>query len=157
MSNDSISGVAQNTPAWLTVSTSTTQAPNHSLSPTVSLFLSSILSSATPATPATSHNNNRVSSSNHYLKELIHLICTYLASSKKPTDTASTGAYWYGSTEPWSTNGTNSSACNSGYTKFARWCIPWWSWLVAGLLFFFITFASCMCIVYCCVVGGGGR
>ncbi|KAI6202139.1 hypothetical protein M3Y96_00916800 [Aphelenchoides besseyi] len=50
--------------------------------------------------------------------------------------------------KPDNSSNSPSDQCDSGYTKLGNWCLPWWAWLVFGVLAFLAIFAFLMCLVF---------
>uniref|UniRef100_A0AC34GV63 C-type lectin domain-containing protein n=1 Tax=Panagrolaimus sp. ES5 TaxID=591445 RepID=A0AC34GV63_9BILA len=46
----------------------------------------------------------------------------------------STSSPFYADTFPPPTGTSDSDSCGSGYTDIFGWCVPWWCWLIFGLL-----------------------
>ncbi|KAI6216015.1 hypothetical protein M3Y94_00453600 [Aphelenchoides besseyi] len=117
--------------------------------------------STSVSNPANSPQNSNVPMSSNRPSSAIPLGGQNSSSSSMPTRTpnaiaSNSQTYSFPTVPSNSTatytpdNSSNSTSdqCDSGYTKLGSWCLPWWAWLVFGVLAFLAIFAFVMCLVF---------
>uniref|UniRef100_A0A914EJ54 Uncharacterized protein n=1 Tax=Acrobeloides nanus TaxID=290746 RepID=A0A914EJ54_9BILA len=91
---------------------------------------------------------DRPMQNNNYCNIMMN--CTTTTQAPVVTTTTSTQSPSATATTSDDTNDSGGENCGDGYTRVFGWCVPWWAWLLFGLLLLLLLCCLLCWLLHCC-------